>query len=86
VGYRTFFETSLLSVKGIESDELGINCSDNVVKTSQSADIRVYAMSGSQVLSVSGDEVSLNGLEAGLYIVEAATDTERIVSKVLVKY
>jgi hypothetical protein len=30
--------------------------------------------------------VSLNGLEAGLYIVEAATDTERIVSKVLVKY
>lgn len=86
VGYRTFFETSLLSVEGIESDELNINCSDNVVKTSQSADIRVYAMSGSQVLSVSGDEVSLNGLEAGLYIVEAATDTERIVSKVLVKY
>jgi hypothetical protein len=43
-------------------------------------------MSGSQLLSVSGDEVSLNGLEAGLYIVEAATDTERIVSKVLVKY
>ena len=72
-------------VAGIVADDLKISYAADVVSLPEAGDIRIYNASGMLVASVHGEQLSVDGLAAGMYIVKATADGRQATCKIVVR-
>ena len=72
-------------VAGIVADDLKISYAADVVSLPEVGDIRIYNASGMLVASVHGEQLSVDGLAAGMYIVKATADGRQATCKIVVR-
>lgn len=72
-------------VAGIVADDLKISYAADVVSLPEAGDIRIYNASGMLVASGHGEQLSVDGLAAGMYIVKATADGRQATRKIVVR-
>lgn len=87
VGYRTFFNTSYLSIESAVTDVVGINYNGatHLLSLSIPSQIRIYSAEGVELINMYGSEVSVAHLQSGLYVAVVGDDATKQVKKILVK-
>ena len=72
-------------VAGIVADDLKISYAADVVSLPEAGDIRIYNASGMLVASGRGEQLSVDGLAAGMYIVKANAGGCQATRKIVVR-
>ena len=62
-----------------------ISYAADVVSLPEAGDIRIYNASGMLVASGHGEQLSVDGLAAGMYIVKATADGRQATRKIVVR-
>ena len=87
VGYRTFFNTSYLSIDSAVTDVVGVNYNgvEHLLSITIPSQVRIYSAEGVELINTYGSEVSLAHLQSGLYVAVVGDDATKQVKKILVK-
>ena len=87
LGYRTFFNTSYLSIQTAEADVVGINYNgvEHLLSITIPSQIRIYSADGVELINTYGSEVYLDHLQSGFYVAVVGDGATMQVKKILVK-
>lgn len=78
-------DSAMGGVDGVAAAELEIAYAAGVVMLPVAGDIQVYSASGALVASGRGEQLSVDGLAAGMYIVKASADGCQATSKIIIR-
>lgn len=78
-------DTTMGGVDGVAAAEMEIGYAAGVVTLPVAGDIQVYSASGALVASGRGEQLSVDGLAAGMYIVKASADGCQATRKIIIR-
>lgn len=78
-------DTTMGGVDGVAAAEMEIGYAAGVVTLPVAGDIQVYSASGALVASGRGEQLSVDGLVAGMYIVKASADGCQATRKIVIR-
>lgn len=78
-------DTTMGGVDGVAAAEMEISYAAGVVTLPVAGDIQVYSASGALVASGRGEQLSVDGLAAGMYIVKASADGCQATRKIIIR-
>lgn len=78
-------DTTMGGVDGVAAAEMEISYAAGVVTLPVAGDIQVYSASGALVASGRGEQLSVDGLAAGMYIVKASADGCQATRKIVIR-
>lgn len=78
-------DTTMGGVDGVAAAEMEISYAAGVVTLPVAGDIQVYSASGALVASGRGEQLSVDGLAAGMYIVKANADGRQATRKIVIR-
>ena len=78
-------DTTMGGVDGFAAAEMEISYAAGVVTLPVAGDIQVYSASGALVASGRGEQLSVDGLAAGMYIVKASADGCQATRKIIIR-
>ena len=78
-------DTTMGGVDGVAAAEMEIGYAAGVVTLPVAGDIQVYSASGALVASGRGEQLSVDGLAAGMYIVKASADGRQATRKIIIR-
>ena len=78
-------DTTMGGVDGVAAAEMEISYAAGVVTLPVAGDIQVYSASGALVASGRGEQLSVDGLAAGMYIVKASADGRQATRKIIIR-
>lgn len=78
-------DSAMGGVDGVAAAELEIAYAAGVVTLPVAGDIQVYSASGALVASGRGEQLSVDGLAAGMYIVKASADGRQATRKIVIR-
>lgn len=78
-------DTTMGGVDGVAAAEMEISYAAGVVTLPVAGDIQVYSASGALVASGRGEQLSVDGLAAGMYIVKASADGCQSTRKIVIR-
>ena len=78
-------DTTMGGVDGVAAAEMEISYAAGVVTLPVAGDIQVYSASGALVASGRGEQLAVDGLAAGMYIVKASADGRQATRKIIIR-
>ena len=78
-------DTTMGGVDGVAAAEMEISYAAGVVTLPVAGDIQVYSAAGALVASGRGEQLSVDGLAAGMYIVKASADGCQATRKIIIR-
>ena len=78
-------DTTMGGVDGVAAAEMEISYAAGVVTLPVAGDIQVYSASGALVASGRGEQLSVDGLAAGMYIVKASANGCQATRKIIIR-
>ena len=78
-------DTTMGGVDGVAAAEMEISYAAGVVTLPVAGDIQVYSASGALVASGRGEQLSVDGLAAGMYIVKPSVDGCQATRKIIIR-
>ncbi|HIR37062.1 MAG TPA: family 16 glycosylhydrolase [Candidatus Limisoma gallistercoris] len=78
-------DTTMGGVDGVAAAEMEIGYAAGIVALPVAGDIQVYSASGALVASGRGEQLSVDGLAAGMYIVKASADGCQATRKIVIR-